>query len=938
MLYNKWPFFFRNNLIILAFWKRHKQYMKYSRGYVRSLFVFYATALFSLPAHGQNPDTLKISVNYDHMAITDAFQDLSARYGVQFFYRGGMFTGDTLSYSGHESDLRAFLQEVISGKPVEYRIIGFNKVVFLPSEKVAMLTGAMINMAGNDVTRGVIEVGNPADAGKYRRAEIRGRILNGKNGEPLPGASLQVENLSIGTTSNMDGSFSLVLQPGIYNLQVACLGFEQQKFSLKVIGPGTVDLELFEESVRLEEVKVFAKTADRNVRSNTMGLIDIDMRDFKLLPPVGGDKDIMKRLSMMPGISSAGEFGSGISVRGGGDDQNLYLLEGASVYNTSHVFGLMSVINPDAVTGMKLYRGYIPAEFGERVSSVIDIRVRDNVRKGFHGQGGIGLFNSRLMLNGTLPGDHFSWMIGGRSSYSDWILGRLPDYNLRSSHASFHDLNGLLQYKNSKNHLTFFAYSSFDRFRYAGELNYQYGNNLASARWTRIYNASWNTELTASVSDYYVTRDDLAEASLVKQVSSGIRSVDAKLVLNWSKFHNHKPLAGLQVIHYTVNPGSQKPLNEFSLIAPIAIENSRGYEAAFFAGDDFDVSDWFGISAGLRISTYHLTGPYQKFQYDPGGPLTPSRITDTLSYTEGLNVVSYHSFEPRLAIRFMLSQKSSLKFSYSANTQYLMLLSFTSIPTPNDVWKLADPYIRPIDSRQLALGYFRNSADNSVEFSAEMYYRWLDNLPEYKNDATLEMNPHPETELTKASGKNYGIECMIKKTGGRIDGWINYTYSRAWRKTNGQFTEEVINENKWYPSMFDRPHDLNVSGTYYYNRRLRFTANFYLSSGRPATLPEYQFGFGNNTLVWFSDRNAYRLPPYHRLDLSVSRDESLHLRKKWKGSWTFSVLNVYGRKNAYSVFYKNAAGGLTDGSGISALYKLYLIGRPFPVVTYNFIF
>lgn len=912
--------------------------MKQRWGFLYSLFIFFIVAFTGLPLRGQNKDTIKISASYHHTVITDAFQDLSVRYGIQFFYQSGMFAGDTFSFSVQESDLRAFLEKVVSGRPIEYRIIGLNKVVFLPSEKVAMLTGAMINMAGNDITRGLIEVGNPADAGKYRRAEISGRILNGKNGEPLPGAALQVENLSIGTTTNLDGSFSLTLQPGIYNLQVACLGFEQQKFSLKVIGPGKVDLELFEESVRLEEVKVFARTADRNVRSNTMGLIDIDLRDFKLLPPVGGDKDIMKRLSMMPGISSAGEFGSGISVRGGGDDQNLYLLEGASVYNTSHVFGLMSVINPDAVTGMKLYRGYIPPEFGERVSSVIDIRVRDNTRKGFHGQGGIGLFNSRVMFNGTLPGDHFSWMIGGRSSYSDWILGRLPDYNLRNSHAAFHDLNGLLQYKNSKNHLTFFAYSSFDKFRYAEEMSYRYGNNLASARWTRIYNANWNTELTASVSDYYVERDDLAEASLVKQVSSGIRSVDAKLVLNWTKFHNHKPLAGVQIIHYTVHPGSQKPLNDFSLISPLAIENSKGYETAIFIGDDYDVSDRFGFSAGLRFSVYNLTGPYHKFLYDPAGPLSPSRIADTLSFTEGINVVSYHSFEPRLAMKFMLSRKSSFKFSYSRNKQYLMLLSFTSIPTPNDVWKLADPYVHPIGSHQLAFGYFRNSANNSIEFSTEIYYRWLDHLPEYKNDAILEMNPHPETELTTAIGKNYGIECMIKKTGGRIDGWINYTFSRAWRKTNGQYSEEVINENRWFPSMFDRPHDLNVSGTYYYNRRLRFTANFYLSSGRPATLPEYQFGFGNNTLVWFSDRNAYRLPSYHRLDLSVSRDESLHLRKKWKGSWTFSVLNVYGRKNAYSVFYKKANGSLPDDSNISGLYKLYLIGRPFPVITYNFIF
>ncbi|NMB72012.1 MAG: TonB-dependent receptor [Bacteroidales bacterium] len=912
--------------------------MNYRRGYIHSLFVFFTVTVFSLPLCGQNPDMVKISAVYSHTAVLDAFLDLTTRYGVQFFYRDSIFAGDTISYAGQESDLSVFLQEVLRGKPLEYRIVGSNKVVFLPSERVALLTGAMINMAGNDMTKGMIEVGNPADAGKYRRAEIRGRILNGKNGEPLPGASLQVENLSVGTTSNMDGSFSLVLQPGIYNLQVACLGFEQQKFSLKVIGPGAVDLELFEESVRLEEVKVFAKMADRNVRSNTMGLIDMDMRDFKLLPPVGGDKDIMKRLSMMPGISSAGEFGSGISVRGGGDDQNLYLLEGASVYNTSHVFGLMSVINPDAVAGMKLYRGYIPAEFGERVSSVIDIRVRDNARKGLHGQGGIGLFNSRVMFNGTLPGDHISWMLGGRSSYSDWILGRLPDYNLRSSHALFHDLNGLFQYKNSKNHLTFFAYSSFDRFRYAGEFTYRYGNNLASARWTRIFNANWNTELTASVSDYYVARDDLAEASLVKQVSSGIRSLDAKLVLNWSKFHNHRPLAGVQAIHYTVYPGSQKPLNSFSLINPLDLENSKGYETAFFAGDDFDLSDWFGINAGLRFSVYQLTGPYQKFLYGAEGPLSPSRITDTIMYTEGLHIVTFHSFEPRLAVKFMLNQRSSVKFSFSKNTQYLMLLSYTSIPTPNDVWKLADPYIRPVSSRQLAMGYFRNSADNFFEFSAEIYYRWLENLPEYKNDALLEMNPHPETELIKTSGRNYGIECMIRKNGGRIDGWINYTYSRAWRRTNGRYSEEIINKNKWYPSMFDRPHDLNVSGTYYYNRRLRFTANFYLSSGRPTTLPEYQFDFGNNMLVWYSDRNAYRLPPYHRLDLSVSRDESLHLRKKWKGSWTFSVLNIYGRKNAYSVFYKKAPGGLQDNYDVSGLYKMYLIGRPFPVVTYNFIF
>jgi hypothetical protein len=351
-----------------------------------------------------------------------------------------------------------------------------------------------------------------------------------------------------------------------------------------------------------------------------------------------------------------------------------------------------------------------------------------------------------------------------------------------------------------------------------------------------------------------------------------------------------------------------------------------------------NINDQLAVNVGLRYSAYANTGPGSVAEYSPGMIRDTSNITGNIDYGKNKVIQFYHGFEPRLSARVKLNEESSIKMSYNRNIQYISLISYSSVSTPSDIWKLADPFIKPLIANQFAIGYYHNFFNNTIEASVEVYYKGLLNVVDYKNGAQLEMNSNIETQLVNTTGRNYGLEFLFKKNSGKFDGWITYTYSRSLRKTSGTFAAETINSNRYYPSSYDRPHDFSIAANYHLNKRLRFSANFSYASGRPITLPEYKYFAGNEVVVFFSDKNKYRIPSYNRLDLSISLDESLRLKKKWKGSWSFSVLNVYGRKNAYTIYYTEEAPSPANDYNRFSLYKLYLIGRPVPTISYSFIF
>jgi hypothetical protein len=903
---------------------------------LRKLIFLPALILCSSFVHAQFTDEILINDSYNE-SCSVFFTDLESKYNLRFYYKTEWFNACSVVQAYENITLTSVLGNILRETPYTFLSIPPNMIVFVPRDEVkTIMDQSAFSSSGSD---NVQVIGKQEDIGRVKRPVIKGIITDGKNGEPVIGAIIAVQNGNYGTTSDIGGNYTLSLTPGTYNLVFSSIGYEQKNYTVKLIGNGNLNIELFDATIKLDEVVVSAQRSDKNVNGNQISLVELDRKSLRQIPPLFGEKDVIKGLTTMPGVKTVGEFGAGINVRGGSSDQNLFLLEGAPVFNTSHVFGLLSVISPDAVSNVFLYKGYIPPSYGERISSVMDIQLKEGNFSKFHANGGIGLLNSRLMFESPVVKNKASFIMGGRTSYSDWLLKKLPDINLRNSSAQFYDIFGTLTISaNPKNKTGLFGYASNDRFRYSNEIVYNYSNYLASFYWDHKFTDRLSSKLMLSYSRYLMAKDAIDSEYEKNRISTGINYTSLKMDFAYKPVVSHLFNIGLQAIYYKLNPGIQQPLDEKSNIINKTLHQEQGVEMAAFAGDHYELGDKLSIQAGVRFSGYAFLGPNQVNIYQSGGELSPNAYLNSRSYASGAIISKYFNLEPRAALKVLLGETRSVKLSYNHNVQYLNLISYTSIPTPDDVWKLASPYLLPSTSNQYAAGYFQNLNHNAIEASLEIYYKKLKNLVEYKNGALISMNDMLETALTNAKGTNYGIELLIKKNAGTIDGWISYTYSRSLKQTMGEFSSEMINHNRQYPSSYDKPHDLSIVGTYHYNKRLRITCSYSYATGRAVTLPEVRFKIGDKEYVNFSDRNKYRLPYYQRVDLSISFDESLYLKRKWKGSWTFSVINLLARKNAYSVIYKETESTAANKYNRFGLYKLYIIGQPLPTLTYNFIF
>lgn len=858
----------------------------------------------------QRPEPLRISERFMHVPMISGLNQIEAKYQVMFYYKEEWFRNDTLNIVITNNTFEESVKRILNDKPYIYRIINDSNVVFLPKEKAAAFLGQMTGYGDEgSLAQDVILIGDEEDAGKSKTVVVSGQVTDGKTSEPVTGVTIQVNNLPQGTVTNVQGNYKLMLAPGFYTLKVFSVGYEQSEYKVKIISDGILNIELIDKTIGLNEVIIYGERIDRNVTSHQMSIIKLDVKSLKQLPLVAGGKDILKGLTAMPGVKSVGEFSSGINVRGGGEDQNLYLVNGTPLFNTSHVFGLFSVINPDIVENLTLYKGHIPATYGERVSSVIDIETINNPPQKTRIKGGIGLYDSRLSTLVPLYKNKIFFDLSGRTSYSDWILNRMNDYNLRNSKASFYDINGTLHFNLPKNIISLSGYLCNDAFKFASEVKYNYGSDLLSVNWDYMINSNLGSYLILSYSNYHVIQDDISNTFMQSRIKSGIQYTGLKYRIKYSGIQHHTIEAGINLTNYFVHPGEKTPLDTSSLIIPLSLTSEKAYEGAAFLNDEYTVNDFVTFNTGLRISGYQKPDSGMIF-----------------------------GFEPRISSRILINEHSSVKMSYNRNFQYISMISLSLVSTPGDIWKLANSNIKPLIANQFALGYYRNFSNNTIETSVEVYYKLLSNIIEYKDGAVLEMNPDLENELLNAKGVNYGIEFLLKKNSGKIDGWISYTFSRSLRKVSDHDQGKIISNNKYFPSSYDKPHDFTIVANWHVNRRLQLSANFTYSTGQPITLPEYKYSTGGEIMVVFSKRNEYRIPDYHRLDLTVTLDESLRIKKKWKGSWSFSLMNVYGRKNPYTIYYKKEDPSEYNNFNSFSLYKLYFIGKPIPTLNYTFVF
>ena len=861
----------------------------------------------------------------------EAIRMLQQKHGTNIFFREEWLKDASINPEVLDLELPDALSTI--ARRNQLSVVAIDGMIYLVPQEGEPLTAASLDDH--------LVVGNPSEYGRYSRATLKGRIVDGSTGEPLMGAVLYETETGSGASTNLDGFFSMDLPVGELRLRISYVGYEDRFQRINLISPGNVEFDLFSSSTQLEEFTITAQRAEENVSRTQMSMINLDARALKELPGTFGERDIVRSITLMPGIQSVGEFGTGFNVRGGGADQNLILLENVPLFNSSHLFGLISVVNPDLVNNLTLIKAGTPARFGERASSVMDIRLGKGLEKEKTTvMGGIGLLNSRLLFETPIIKEKVTFSFGARSSYSDWFLKQIPNDDLLNSSAGFYDLTGLLNIApGPNNRITLFGYYSADRFGFGGNTDYDYRNTLASLRWNSAINTRLSSTFILGLSQYDNLIEEVPEIN--PYVHQGMRSAidyySLKWFFTWLPVPDHKIEFGFNGFRYGIEPGILRPIGDQSLIDPKTMDREQAFELAAFISDEIMLSERLNLELGLRFTQYLQMGPGKAFVYDENLPRLPENITDTLWYDPNEVMASYNGLEPRAGLRFNVGESSSVKLSFSRINQYINLISNTSVMAPADIWKLSDRHLKPLRSDQYALGYFRNFLDNSIETSVEAYFKRLHNAIEYKSGAEIALNDYLETDIINARGYNYGLEFYLRKNAGRLTGWTSYTWSAARVRSSSPYEESQINGNAYFPTNFDRPHNLVISANYHISRRWRFAGTFTYNTGRPITLPEHTFLQGNNQLIYYSDRNKYRLPDYHRLDISITLDENLRVNRRGKGSWTISVMNLYGRKNPFSVFYKKVPTGLFEPRSFK-LYQLYIIGRPLPTITYNFSF
>lgn len=747
---------------------------------------------------------------------------------------------------------------------------------------------------------------------------LSGRIKDAANGEDLIGAAVVVQGMEgTGVITNTYGFYSITLPKGTYNVAIQYIGYQSVVKEVVLTKDVSLNIELAEESESLEEVVVSAEAANANVTKTEMSVAKLSPKEVEAVPVIFGEKDIIKMVQLLPGVKTSGEGGSGFSVRGGGLDQNLILLDEAPVYNASHLLGFFSVFNSDAIKDVTLYKGGMPAEYGGRASSVMDVVMKDGNSKRFGASGGIGLISSKLTLEAPIVKDKGSFIISGRRTYADVFLKLSSNEDLRNTTLYFYDLNMKANYQiTDKDRVYLSGYFGRDNFGFGNDFGFNWGNATGTLRWNHIFNDRLfgNTSLIYSDYDYEFS---IGAGEEQFGLSSGINDLNLKQDFTYFMNKDNTMSFGANIIRHEFVPGEISSGDESNFSAD-NIERQFALEGAAYVQNEQKVGQRWSFIYGLRYSVFDYTGPGTAYEIEDG------EVASTKTYDDWETIQLYHGLEPRVSIKYLLNEVSSLKVAYNRNYQYMHLLSNSTSGSPTDRWVPSSNNVKPQIADQVAAGYFRNFADNMYEFSAEVYYKDMQNLIDYKPGAELIFNSSIETELVYGDGKAYGLELLLKKTQGKFTGWLSYTLSRSLREFDD------IDDGKVFPSRQDRIHDLSVTAIYNFHPKWTASANFVFYTGDAVSFPSGRYEVDGVQVPYYTERNGYRFPNYHRMDLGVTW--MVKKTKRFESSWNFSVYNVYGRENPYIInFEENEDTGQVEAVQFS-LFKAI------PSVSYNFRF
>lgn len=882
----------------------------------------------------------KVTLQLDSVSIETALLAVEKQSNYHFYYDRTAFDTVKVSLSANNILLRDALDKVLANTGLNHSIDHRNRHVFIT--KGLLVHTELPASFYDDGTKGIaagdtiitLQSKNDeeihvlgTDADNRDRVTISGTVKDERSGEPVIGASVYIQNPSIGVVTDQFGAFIIMLPKGKHTLHVQSIGMEDIKRQVDVRGEGSLSIVMQSRIMTLKNVVISAQKVS-NIRNTQLGVQKLDIKTIKQVPVVFGEADLLRVMLTMPGIKTVGEASTGLNIRGGSADQNLILFNDANVYNPSHFFGMFSAFNPEVVKEVEVYKSSVPAKYGGRLSSVVNITSREGNKKKFEGSAGIGLLTSRLTLEGPIIKDKSSFIVAGRSTYANWMLNLLPD-QYQNSKANFYDVNLLANHEfNKKNSIYLTGYMSKDRFNLNSDTFYHYKNQNVNLKWKHTFNNRFYALVSTGHDGYEY--DISSEKIPVNAYSLSFNVKQTYFNTNFNYFINAKHTLdfGFNTLYYKLKPGSYVPLGDESLVATIHMPAEQALESALYLSDKFNITKDLTLDAGIRYSLFNYMGPYEVNNYLPGSPKTVENIIGTTVYGKNKFIQNYHGPEVRVGLRQMLSNTMSIKAGYSSLRQYIHMLSNTAAMAPTDIWKLSDPNIQPQFGDQVSLGLYKNLKSNTIELSIEGYYKRIKNYLDFKSGAVLLLNEHVETEVARTQGKAYGAEFLAKKLTGKLNGWISYTYSRILLKANQAETGELINGGAFYPANYDKPHDVTFVGNYRFSHRFSTSLNATYSTGRPITLPIGRFQYAGSQRTLYGPRNGHRIPDYFRMDFSMNIEGNHKIHQKTHNSWTIGVYNITGRKNPYSVYYVSE-GGVING------YKLSVFGSAIPFVNYN---
>ncbi|MBR5204953.1 MAG: TonB-dependent receptor [Bacteroidaceae bacterium] len=883
--------------------------------------------------------------------LSGVLEQIQKQTTYRLFWIPAEVEGMTVSVNADMKDMKSFMNELLKGTDLKCTFINDSYIHILKNKflidrmpafaqwyaEKAVSEGSINNLLSDskkaDSENKIYVIGNKEKVSDEDMVEVRGVITSFKTGEPMMGVNMVIKEPKwSAAVSGLDGDYVLRVPKGQVEVEISGMGIMDTRRRLMVYDAGRLDIELEDKMYTLGEVTVTAGKR-KNVEDVQMGVQKLAVQELKTIPTAFGELDILRIVQTLPGVKTMGEASGGFNVRGGATDQNLILFNENTVFNPTHLFGFFSAFNGNVLDDMELYKSSIPPKYGGRISSVLNVNSRKGDKEEYHGEVSLGLLTSSFNIEGPLKKKKTSFLLSGRTTYSDWILGIIPEKSgYKNGKAGFYDANALISHQfNSRNHLYLNGYYSYDRFNFVEEEKYNYTNINASMKWVHLFKENFRSSVSMGYDHYDYATENYANENDAYKMSFDINQYFLKSDFEVSGLKGHTLNWGVNGILYDVLPGKVLPATAGSLRNAQTMQKENALETAIYANEEWEITKRLMISAGVRYSWFSALGPRTYRTYTEGELPTIHNVVDTVAVEGSKNLKTYHGAETRLSMRYNLLDNFSIKAGYNTMRQYIHKVSNTMVMSPTDTWKLSDMHIKPQLGEQYSAGLYLDLMDGGIETSVEAYYKKLQDYLDYRSGAQLLMNPHLETDVIPTEGRAYGVEFMVKKPSGKLNGWLSYTYSRTELRQSDSRIEKPVNDGEWYPAEYDKPHEVKLVGNYQFTKRYSASLNFDYSTGRPQTMPvsKYYDHTVGAPSFFYTNRNEVRIPDYMRMDVSFNIKPSHKLTAKTHRFFTVGIYNLLGRKNVYSIYFKNEGDEGVKG------YRMSIFGAPIPFVSYN---